>query len=87
MNCTLLIISLFLAAAGPCAAATLPVFERLPAVDLPLSLLAEPLDIWGTCYFYSGCQGNAIGLGKTGAECRAQNGHSLLLRDGRCYSL
>lgn len=64
-----------------------PVFARLPAVVLPLGTEIEPLDIWGTCYFYFGCQGNPIGLGKTGAECRAQNGHSLLLRDGRCYSL
>jgi hypothetical protein len=87
MNSTFRILALFLAAVGPCMATSLPVSGRLPALIHPMSTQAEPLDIWGTCYFYFSCQGNAIGFGKTGAECRAQNGHSLLQRDGRCYAL
>ena len=44
------------------------------------------MDIWGTCYFYYNCQGNPIGLGKTGAECAAQGGHSLLVPNHGCYN-
>lgn len=45
------------------------------------------MDIWGTCFFYRNCEGSAIGAGKTGAECRAQGGHSLYMPNHGCFNL
>lgn len=61
-----------------------------PALAAPRAVKqpALKLDIWGTCYFQFNCQGSPIGLGKTGAECRAQGGHSLYASNvNRCYNL